>query len=233
MKHIVVALAVLMGCAVIATAAEMPNSLTGKEKAEGWKLLFDGKSLDQWDLSTSPKTQWKAVDGAIVTDSKEGGALLSKEDFANFELKVEFRTTADLRSWKLMFPDPSTSPAWHTKTLHVGCPQAVKTADAKNGGWILAFSRVEHLEVDLHMVCHEAEISLIPFYGLSPALKSLRVTASYLPLQIFDLIHSPPPLDDLSVIIHDMFGYDSFLEEQAVTQPSSPPSFTGSSLGQG
>ena len=98
MKHIVVALAALIGCAVIATPAGMPNSLTGKEKAEGWKLLFDGKSLDQWDLSTSPTTQWKAVDGAIVTDSKQGGTLLSKEDFANFELKVEFRTTDNVNS---------------------------------------------------------------------------------------------------------------------------------------
>lgn len=147
-----------------------------------------------------------------------------KHLFAN----VEFRTAADLRSWKITFPDPCTSPAWHTKTLHVGCPQAVTTADAKKGGWIPAFFRVEHLEVDLHMACHEAEVSLIPFYGLSPALKSLRVTASYLPLQIFDLIYSFPPLDDLSVIIHDMSNYDSFLEEQAVVQPSSPPSFTGS-----
>ena len=98
MKHIVVALAVLMGCAVIATPAEKANSLTGKEKAEGWKLLFDGKSLDQWDLSTSLKAEWKAVDGTIVTDSKQGGTLLSKEDFANFELKVEFRTTDNVNS---------------------------------------------------------------------------------------------------------------------------------------
>jgi len=98
MKHIVVALVALMGCAVIATPAGMPNSLTGKEKAEGWKLLFDGKSLDQWDLSTSPTAQWKAVDGAIVTDSTKGGTLLSKEDFANFELKVEFRTTDNVNS---------------------------------------------------------------------------------------------------------------------------------------
>ena len=98
MKHIVVALAALMGCAVIATPAGMSNSLTGKEKAEGWKLLFDGKSLDQWDLSTSPAAEWKAVDGAIVTDSKQGGTLLSKEDFANFQLKVEFRTTDNVNS---------------------------------------------------------------------------------------------------------------------------------------
>jgi len=98
MKHIVVTLAALVGCAVIATPAWMQNSLTGKEKAEGWKLLFDGKSLDQWDLSTSPTAQWKAVDGAIVTDSNKGGTLLSKEDFANFELKVEFRTTDNVNS---------------------------------------------------------------------------------------------------------------------------------------
>ena len=98
MKHIALTLAALMGCAVIAAAAEKPNSLTGKEKAEGWKLLFDGKSLDQWDLSTSPTAQWKAVDGTIVTDSSKGGTLLSKEDFANFELKVEFRTTDNVNS---------------------------------------------------------------------------------------------------------------------------------------
>src|SRR3954465_11553883 len=98
MKQFVVVLAALMSCSVMTIAAEMPNTLTGKEKAEGWKLLFDGKSLDQWDLTTSPKTPWKVVDGAIVTDAKVGGALLSKEDFANFELKVQFRTTDNVNS---------------------------------------------------------------------------------------------------------------------------------------
>ena len=110
MKHIVVALAALMGCAVIVTPAEKPNSLTAKEKAEGWKLLFDGKSLDQWGLSTSPKAEWKAVDGAVVTDSKQGGTLLSKEDFANFELKVEFRTTDNVNSGVMLRnPRPDAS----------------------------------------------------------------------------------------------------------------------------
>src|SRR5260221_3897053 len=110
MKHIVVTLAALMGCAVIATPAGMSNSLTGKEKAEGWKLLFDGKSLDQWDLSTSLMAQWKAVDGTIVTDSKQGGTLLSKGDFANFELKVEFRTTDNVNSGVILRnPRPDAS----------------------------------------------------------------------------------------------------------------------------
>ena len=110
MKRIVVALAVMAVCAAIAISAGMPNTLTGKEKAEGWKLLFDGKSLDQWDLSTSPKAQWKVVDGAIVTDSTQGGTLLSKEDFANFELKVEFRTTDNVNSGVMLRnPRPDAS----------------------------------------------------------------------------------------------------------------------------
>ncbi|HTM12783.1 MAG TPA: DUF1080 domain-containing protein [Bryobacteraceae bacterium] len=110
MKRIVVALAVMAVCAAIAISAGMPNTLTGKEKSEGWKLLFDGKSLDQWDLSTSPKAQWKVVDGAIVTDSTQGGTLLSKEDFANFELKVEFRTTDNVNSGVMLRnPRPDAS----------------------------------------------------------------------------------------------------------------------------
>lgn len=110
MKRIVLVLTAIMACASIATPAAMPNTLTGKEKSEGWKSLFDGKSLDQWDLTTSPTTQWKVVDGAIVTDSPKGGTLLSKEDFANFELKVEFRTTDNVNSG-VMLRNPRPNPS--------------------------------------------------------------------------------------------------------------------------
>jgi hypothetical protein len=110
MRRILAALAALAACAVMAIPAEMPNTLTGKEKAEGWKLLFDGKSLDQWDLSSSPKAAWKVVDGAIATDAAQGGTLLSKEDFANFELKVEFRTTDNVNSGVMLRnPRPDAS----------------------------------------------------------------------------------------------------------------------------
>jgi hypothetical protein len=110
MKQILAALTAMAACAVMAIPAGMPNTLTGKEKAEGWKLLFDGKSLDQWDLSSSPKTTWKVVDGAIVTDATQGGTLLSKEDFANFELKVEFRTTDNVNSGVMLRnPRPDAS----------------------------------------------------------------------------------------------------------------------------
>lgn len=104
MKFVLVLLA--LGTAI---AAEAPNTLTAKEKSEGWKLLFDGKSLDQWDPSTSPGAPWKVVDGTIMTDSAQGGTLLTKEDFANFQLRVEFRTT-DVVNSGVMLRNPRPRP---------------------------------------------------------------------------------------------------------------------------
>ena len=52
--------------------------------------------------------------------------------------KVEFPSEEVLGSWKRAFPDPSNSPAYHTRTLYVGCPEAF-AAEAEEGGWIQAF----------------------------------------------------------------------------------------------
>jgi len=110
MKRILAVLFVMAVSGAMAAPGDAPNSLTAKEKAEGWILLFDGKSLDQWDLSSSPSAKWKIADGAIMTDSAQGGTLLSKEDFANFELRVEFRTTDNVNSG-VMLRNPRPRPA--------------------------------------------------------------------------------------------------------------------------
>ena len=43
------------------------NTLTEAEIADGWQLLFDGKTLDQWkDFNGDSLTQpWHVVDGCI------------------------------------------------------------------------------------------------------------------------------------------------------------------------
>lgn len=73
-------------------AAE-PNSLSAKEKAEGWKLLFDGKSLDGW---RGYKTEaigagWKVQEGTLTLTAGKAGDIMTKDEFADFELTFEWK----------------------------------------------------------------------------------------------------------------------------------------------
>lgn len=68
------------------------NQLTETEKAEGWQLLFDGKSADQWrgyGKDSIPGKGWMVEDDMLKVE-KGGGDLITKEQFGNFELQLEF-----------------------------------------------------------------------------------------------------------------------------------------------
>ena len=75
------------------------NQLTAEEKRDGFTLLFDGKSLDGWDLRPGQEAVWRVVDGVIENDqSPPGATVLTKQDFANFVLKAEFRAHPGINS---------------------------------------------------------------------------------------------------------------------------------------
>jgi hypothetical protein len=79
-----------------------PNALTRAEKAAGWMLLFDGRTAQRWRglrLETFPEG-WAAADGTIMRVRKQGepggrsaGDLITREQFDNFDFKVEWRLT--------------------------------------------------------------------------------------------------------------------------------------------
>jgi hypothetical protein len=91
--------AVLMMVWVLAGRADgpsAPNTLSPQEKKQGWVLLWDGKTLNGWESRSG--AEWKVVDGAIMTDSGQGGTLLTVDEFSDFMLTAEFRTTADINA---------------------------------------------------------------------------------------------------------------------------------------
>ena len=59
----------------------------------GWTTLFDGKTLAGWTPEMGAK--WHVADGTIVADAGEYGWLRGNQAYANFELKLEFRTAAN------------------------------------------------------------------------------------------------------------------------------------------
>jgi hypothetical protein len=139
--------------------------------------------------------------------------------FAN----VNLLTTKRLRSWKEMFLDPSTSPAYYAKTLSVNSSEVVTVTDT-GVGWIAGFSHVMHLEVGSSVY----PAFFVPFHGFSPVMKSLRVAISSLfSPHIFNLILSFPLLEDLAVTIHHKAMPDDDDGSDRVP-PSSTPMFTGS-----
>jgi hypothetical protein len=68
------------------------NALTEQERQEGWRLLFDGTSLGGWRgyNQTGMPDGWQAVDGAL-TRVAAGGDIITRDQFANFELELEWR----------------------------------------------------------------------------------------------------------------------------------------------
>jgi Domain of Unknown Function (DUF1080) len=87
---------------VLAGAQNRPNTLSHKEAAQGWKLLFDGKGLDGWEprsTSAAPATgDWTVADGAILCPGTSAGWLSSNDSYSNFELKLQFRGSEKVNS---------------------------------------------------------------------------------------------------------------------------------------
>jgi hypothetical protein len=89
-------LALTLAALVSPLFAADPNSLTATEKSAGWKLLFDGKTLDGW---RGYKTEtigagWKAQDGTLTLTAAKSGDVMTKAEFADFELTFEWKISA-------------------------------------------------------------------------------------------------------------------------------------------
>lgn len=80
------------------TPAPAPaNALTAKEKAAGWKLLFDGKTTKGWRSFKSapfPADHWVAKDGTLVcVGGKKVTDIVTEEQFDNFEFAWDWKMT--------------------------------------------------------------------------------------------------------------------------------------------
>ena len=96
------------------------NTLTPEEEAAGWELLFDGNSLDRWRgfrADTVPPG-WQAEDGLLVFRAEHGqegyGDLTTKEQFADFDLSLEWKISPCGNSGILFRVTEDYEQEWHT-----------------------------------------------------------------------------------------------------------------------
>jgi hypothetical protein len=94
-------------------AAQQPNTLTAAEKAAGWRLLFDGKTLNGWKglgYDTVPTAHWMVDNDAIrkIPSGKvplqpdgqplHGGDLMTVGAYLDFELTFEWKVAPGANS---------------------------------------------------------------------------------------------------------------------------------------
>ena len=80
----------------------LPNNLDAEEKAQGWRLLWDGKTTRGWRSASAegfPAKGWSFADGELAVQAKGGGGdIMTDEEFGAFELQMEFKVSAGANS---------------------------------------------------------------------------------------------------------------------------------------
>ena len=89
-------LSVLLFISACSDTGDTTNTLTSSEEAQGWKLLFDGKTLDNWHAYNhgKQKSEWMVVDGTIICDpasSDRAGDLTSDKEYENYDLMFDWK----------------------------------------------------------------------------------------------------------------------------------------------
>lgn len=119
------------------------NTISEKEKQEGWELLWDGKTTNGWRgarLDHFPEQGWVIDDGILKVmssggaESAFGGDIVTIKKYKNFVLKVDFKITEGANSGVKYFVDPDLNTG---EGFAIGCEFQIlddnKHPDAKLG----------------------------------------------------------------------------------------------------
>src|SRR5262249_46934735 len=64
------------------------NAILRKQGSDGFKDVFNGKDFTGW---AGPTSNYEVKENAIVCMPKKGGNIYTKEEFADFVARVEYR----------------------------------------------------------------------------------------------------------------------------------------------
>ena len=95
-KNFVASCAILSIALTSCNSTQPENTLSEKEKSEGWQLLFDGKTMAGWkDYNGTTLTQpWHVVEGCIQAKgdgSDASGYIVTDKQYENFELSWDWK----------------------------------------------------------------------------------------------------------------------------------------------
>lgn len=141
MKQFIISIALLSLLAF--DKAETPNTLTDKEKKEGWQLLFDGKTTNGWRGAYKdkfPAKGWSISDGMLTIQQSDGsesqsfGDIVTNGEYSDFDLMFDFKLTEGANSGlKYFVVEQSPKPKGSAFGLEFQVLDDDKHPDAKMG----------------------------------------------------------------------------------------------------
>lgn len=98
-----------------AARAESVNTLSKKEKAQGWKLLFDGKTMAGWKpyKGDGEPRNWGVEEGTLAWKDK-GGDIATVDDYDSFELSLEWKISEGGNSGVMFHVTEDHRSPWET-----------------------------------------------------------------------------------------------------------------------
>ncbi|HSR68425.1 MAG TPA: DUF1080 domain-containing protein [Acidobacteriota bacterium] len=113
------ALGALVWAAVLTAQPESEvNTLSEEERAQGWRLLFDGRTFDGWRGYGGEKVPeaWEIQDGAMayVPGKQDRGDIMTEDEFKNFELRLQWKISPGGNSGIFFHVDGGQDWSWQT-----------------------------------------------------------------------------------------------------------------------
>lgn len=122
-----------------ATTAETEhNTLSEKEKADGWQLLFNGKDFTGWHnfKKEGVRKGWQVKEGNLVcVDPHDAGDIVTTEKFGWFELELEYNIAPAGNSGIIFHITDEEGAVWATGP-EFQLEDNAKAADPQRCGWL-------------------------------------------------------------------------------------------------
>lgn len=117
-----------------------PNTLTAREKADGWVLLFDGQDLNGWHnfKREGVRPGWQVKDGALTcVDPHNAGDIVTTDQYEWFELQLDYNISEAGNSGIMYHVTDAGGAAWATGP-EFQLEDNKEAKDPQRCGWLYA-----------------------------------------------------------------------------------------------
>jgi hypothetical protein len=116
------------------TSAAAANTLTAQEKKDGFVLLFNGKDTDGWRIYKQKDVKgWEVIDGVLTRTTGGAGDLITRDQYANYELVLDWRIGQQGNSGIIYRCDESGKTPWQSGPEYQLCDNAIEPDPSPTG----------------------------------------------------------------------------------------------------